>query len=232
MYYSGELMDEWEAWFREYAEEYPAPSYRLLQIALLRSDAIRWEEVRSSDPAFRIDILGGSLADNIVAEAANERCQSQKQVILLVNAAAFSKSERVLPFSFDGGKTYSHILDVRDLDVKEIAVYLSEKRFPERVFELNPKHGECRSEVRYESGRKVSPLKCTKEYAQKLLHMAFGQKEGLVWAYDDEANQLLEFKWQSDFVWHGYHIDEKDEKLRNIPAWLLKLIHHVRAQSS
>ena len=40
LYYSGELMDAWEEWFKLFSEEYPAPSYSLLKAALLNSDAM------------------------------------------------------------------------------------------------------------------------------------------------------------------------------------------------
>lgn len=227
LYYSGKLMDEWEECFKLFSEEYPAPSYSLLKAALLNSDAMRWEEDRSTDASFQIDVMGCRLADNIVAEAAYERCRSQKQVVLLINASALSSDENAITFSCDGGKTYPYALDVRKLNVEEIALYLTERRYPERVFELNRKHGECRKEVRYENGQKISPLKCTKEQAQKLLHLAFGLKDRHVWAFDIKENQLVEFKRHSDFVWHGYHIDEEDERERNIPSWLLRVIHYV-----
>ena len=229
LYYSGELMDEWEEWFKLFSEEYPEPSYRLLKAAFLNSDAMRWEEDRSSEPSFQIDVMGCRLTDNIVTEAAYERSQSTKQVVLLINASALSVDADSIAFSCDEGRTYPYALDIRNLNVKEIALYLSKKRYPERVFELNPKHGECRKEVRYENRRKISPLKCTKKQAQELLHLAFGQKAGQVWAYDIKEGQLVEFKRHSDFVWHGYHIDEKDERERNIPPWLLSVIHHVNA---
>ena len=227
LYYSGKLMDEWEECFKLFSEEYPEPSYRLLKAALLNSDAMRWEEDRSTDASFQIDVMGCRLADNIVAEAAYERCRSQKQVVLLINASALSSDENAITFSCDGGKTYPYALDVRKLNVEEIALYLTERRYPERVFKLNRKHGECRKEVRYENGQKISPLKCTEEQAQKLLHLAFGLKDRHVWAFDIKENQLVEFKRHSDFVWHGYHIDEEDEKERNIPSWLLRVIHYV-----
>ena len=227
LYYSGELMDAWEEWFKLFSEEYPAPSYSLLKAALLNSDAMRWEEDRRTDASFQIYVMGCRLVDNIVAEAAYERCQSQKQVVLLINASALSSDENAITFSCDGGKTYPYALDVRKLNVEEIALYLTERRYPERVFELNRKHGECRKEVRYENGQKISPLKCTKEQAQKLLHLAFGLKDRHVWAFDIKENQLVEFKRHSDFVWHGYHIDEEDERERNIPSWLLRVIHYV-----
>lgn len=227
LYYSGKLMDEWEECFKLFSEEYPAPSYSLLKAALLNSDAMRWEEDRSTDASFQIDVMGCRLTNHIVTEAAYERSLSQERVVLLINASALSTDENSITFSRDGGKTYPYALDVRKLNVEEIALYLTERRYPERVFELNRKHGECRKEVRYENGRKISPLKCTKEQAQKLLHLAFGFKDRHVWAYDIEEEQLMEFKRHSDFVWHGYHIDEEDERERNIPAWLLSVIHYV-----
>lgn len=227
LYYSGELMDEWEEWFKLFSEEYPEPSYRLLKAAFLNSDAMRWEEDRSSESSFQIDVMGCRLTDNIVTEAAYERSLSTKQVVLLINASALSVDVNSMAFSCDEGRTYPYALDIRNLNVKEIALYLSKKRYPERVFELNSKHGECRKEVRYENRRKISPLKCTKEQAQELLHLAFGQKDGQVWAYDIKEGQLVEFKRHSDFVWHGYHIDEEDEKERSIPPWLLSVIHDV-----
>ena len=183
--------------------------------------------VYRTDASFQIYIMGCRLADNIVTEAAYERRHSQKQLVLLINASALSVAENSIPFSCDGGKMYPYELDVRKLDVKEIALFLSERRYPERLFELNPKHGECRKDVRYENGRKISPLKCTKEQAQKLLHLAFGLKDRHVWAYDPKEGQLMEFKRHSDFVWHGYHIDKEDERERNIPSWLLSVIHYV-----
>ena len=227
LYYSGELMDEWEKCFELFPEEYPAPSHSLLKAALLNSDAMRWEEDRKTEASFQIDVMGCRLANNIVTEAAYERCLYQKQVVLLINASSLSVDENSITFSCDGGKTYPYALDVRNLNVKEIALFLSKRRYPKRVFDLNPKHGECRKEVWYENGRKISPLKCTKEQAQKLLHLAFGLKDRHVWAYDIEEGQLMEFKRHSDFVWHGYHIDKEDEKERNIPTWLLSVIHYV-----
>lgn len=227
LYYSGELMDEWQEYFKQYSEEYPAPSYNLLKAVLLNSEAIRWEEDRRTDTSFQIDVIGGRLANNIVAEAAHERYQYPKRVVLLINASALSADENSLAFSCDGGKTYPYTLDIRDLNVNEIALYLSERRYPKRVFELNFKHGECRKEARYENGRKISPLKCTKAQAQQLLHLAFGLKDRHVWAYDIKEGQLMEFKRHSDFVWHGYHIDDEDERDRNIPPWLLSVLHYV-----
>lgn len=104
----------------------------------------------------------------------------------------------------------------------ELENWLFENRTP-RIFNLNPKHGENRQELRYEHGEEISPLRCTKEEAQQLLEKAVGELgERDLFNYDSVYQKFIIFKDENtpQNTFHGFHVEDENEVPQRIQQLL------------
>jgi hypothetical protein len=93
----------------------------------------------------------------------------------------------------------------------------------QRVFNLNPKHGENgMGGHKSNKGEKVALLLCSRERAQELLNNAKGdkRKNKELYIFDDQHKRFLIFKDDNTEInsYHGYHLDSENEipaKIRN-----------------
>jgi hypothetical protein len=91
-------------------------------------------------------------------------------------------------------------------EIKSIHQWFEKNRLPERIFNLNPKHGE--------NGKGNIPgesiLLCSKEKAQCLLHKAVGDSSNpTLFYYDEEYGRYMEFKNENtgNNTYHAFHIE-------------------------
>ena len=117
-------------------------------------------------------------------------------------------------------------IEVRKAEIKSIAEWFEINRIPQRTFHLNPKHGEFGKGAHPSNkGEKVSVLMCSKGEAGILLKKALGEDLRTLYFYDAKYNQYIEFKRESENVYHAFHLDKEDEQLipNNIKDAIKKL---------
>ena len=93
----------------------------------------------------------------------------------------------------------------------------------ESNFNLNPKHGENGKGAHpSNNGQKVSILMCCKEEATRLLYKAIGEDPKTLYYFDKQCSQYIEFKRESENIYHGFHLDAEDE--RRVPRHIKTII--------
>lgn len=115
--------------------------------------------------------------------------------------------------------------------IKDAFDWLSINRFPKRVYNWNPKHGEFGKGANPDNkGDKVSVLLCSRDHAREILPYAVGLKnQDFLFYFDSEYGKYMEFKADcksehiSDDVsirsYHSYHCDD------DIPKGILKKLN-------
>ncbi|MCG8322068.1 MAG: hypothetical protein MI921_21395 [Cytophagales bacterium] len=113
---------------------------------------------------------------------------------------------------------------------KEIGMWFAKERIPSRNFHVIEKHGENRSEERRVKGELISPLKCSRNEAQKLLHLAIGESIKELYNFDQKHNNYIVFKHEGENpqnMYHGYHLPlETKEIPDNLKEELKKGVHY------
>lgn len=129
---------------------------------------------------------------------------------LLVNCDAFSCASETITTKRNQDEME---LDVRNADIKSISKWYETNRKPQRIFNLNPKHGENgRGAHPGNKGEKVSVLMCSRGEAKEMLLKAIGSDLRILYFFDQIHNQYIEFKRESENTYHGFHLDAIDEK--------------------
>lgn len=155
---------------------------------------------------FCLAIKGDTLCEVTERKATS----TDNSVFLLVNHGAFSSASEVVRTKCDRKEVE---LDVRKADAKSISEWFAVNRRPQRIFNLNPKHGENGKGAHAEhKGCKVSVLKCSKEEAKRMLDKAVGFDDRKLYYFDKKQNQYIEFKCEGKNAYHAFHVDAEDEK--------------------
>lgn len=129
---------------------------------------------------------------------------------LLVNCDAFSCASETITTKRNQDEME---LDVRNADIKSISKWYETNRKPQRIFNLNPKHGENGKGAHPgNKGEKVSVLMCSRGEAKEILLKAIGSDLRILYFFDQIHNQYIEFKRESENTYHGFHLDAIDEK--------------------
>lgn len=165
------------------------------------------------------------IKDDTLCEIAERKAVSiDGSAFLLVNQNAISDT----PASIQVTRNQTELdLEVRKADFKAVSEWFQNHRKPQRIFNLNPKHGENGKGAHPKhDNKKVSVLKCNKEDAKNLLHKAIGNDLRNLFFFDKVYNQYIEFKRESENTYHGFHLDVMDEKRvpEDIKAMITKLI--------
>ena len=138
---------------------------------------------------------------------------------LLVNFNAFTCSTEIIRTKRNQNEIE---LDVRSFDIKSLSKWYEVNRKPQRIFNLNPKHGENGKGAHpSNNGHKVSILMCCKEEAKRLLDKAIGDDSKTLYYFDKQCSQYIEFKRESENIYHGFHLDAEDE--RRVPKNIKKI---------
>lgn len=92
----------------------------------------------------------------------------------------------------------------------ELQIWFSINRIPVRNFHIIEKHPiNLDSQPRIWRGRFVSYLHCSEEKAKELLQIAIGLSNDELFAFDNENNEFIVFKYENENpqnMYHGYHI--------------------------
>lgn len=150
------------------------------------------------------------IKDDTLCEMIERKIAADENVFLLVNQDAFSCSTRTIQVKRNGDEVK---LDVRYADIKSIMEWYETNRIPQRIFNLNPKHGENGKGAHpSHDGKKVSILMCGKDEAKNMLVKAIGTDSRVLYFFDKVYKKYIEFKRESDNIYHGFHLDDEDEK--------------------
>lgn len=149
---------------------------------------------------------------------------TDESTFLLVNQDALSCSTETIQTKRNQDEVE---LDVKSVDVKSISKWYETNRKPQRIFNLNPKHGEYGKGAHSgNKGEKVSVLMCGRDEAKGMLLKAVGTESRVLYFFDQTYDQYIEFKRESDNTYHGFHLDAVDEKRvpEDIKMMIRKLI--------
>lgn len=166
---------------------------------------------------------------NTLSEIAKRKALDLNSSYLLVNHNAMSSvgSIKVIYNQKDCQKEIN--IDIREIDLKQIAQWFELYRKPQRIFNLNPKHGENgKGAHRNHSGGKVSLLWCSKEEAYDLLNKAVAEGEDIdtLYYFDKNHDRFIEFKRELNTVYHGFHLDDEDKK--RVPKGVIEKIELLK----
>lgn len=129
---------------------------------------------------------------------------------LLINNEALSCSTEALMTKRNQNEVG---IDVRKADIRSILQWYERNRKPQRVFNLNPKHGENGKGAHHcNKGKKVSILMCSRNEAEAMLLKAIGTDSKVLYFFDQKKNQYIEFRRESNNTYHGFHLDIADAK--------------------
>lgn len=149
-----------------------------------------------------------------------------KASFLIIHTNAIDCASGVVKISYNETEIE---VEAKEPIIPAIAVWFENNRRPFRKFNLNPKHGENGKGAHHtHKGDKVSLLMCSRAEASVLLHKAIGATTDLrtLYFFDQEKNQYIEFKLESDNTYHAFHLDADDES--RIPKIIKDRIDKVR----
>lgn len=165
-----------------------------------------------------------SIKDDTLCEMTERKFGSTDgSSFLLVNCDAFSCASETITTKRNQDEME---LDVRNADIKSISKWYETNRKPQRIFNLNPKHGENgRGAHPGNKGEKVSVLMCSRGEAKEMLLKAIGSDLRILYFFDQIHNQYIEFNRESENTYHGFHIDAIDEK--RVPEEIKMMINKL-----
>lgn len=203
------------------------PNIKGLMRIVIRQWGENWrtQKVQKDTESYMFDDL--PIKDDTLCEMAERKAvATDGSVFLLVNQDAFSDIVKTIRVKRNQTEWK---LEVRKADFKSILNWYETNRKPQRIFNLNPKHGENGKGAHpANKGEKVSVLMCSKEEAKDMLLKAIGEDEKVLYFYDHVHNQYIEFKRESANTYHGFHLDVMDETRvpKEIKTMISELIHN------
>ena len=152
------------------------------------------------------------IKDDTLCEMTERKFVSKDEsTFLLINYDAFSCASETIITKRNQDEVE---LNVRNADIKNISKWYETNRKPQRIFNLNPKHGENGKGAHPgNKGEKVSVLMCSRGEAKNMLLKAICSDPKVLYFFDKTHNQYIEFKCESKNTYHGFHLDELEENL-------------------
>lgn len=195
----------------EIAEDY-YPNIKTRFRVLMGRWGENWRNDRKHSDTENYYYYHTEIKDDTLCELTKRKKDSaDESTFLLINHEAFSCSEDRIKTKCDDE---DFEIEVRKAEIKSIAEWFEINRIPQRTFHLNPKHGEFGKGAHPSNkGEKVSVLMCSKGEAGILLKKAIGEDLRTLYFYDAKYNQYIEFKRESENVYHAFHLDKEDEQL-------------------
>lgn len=177
-------------------------------------------EVITKDGLSLTNTILGDMAKRILTN--NEK---QPSVLLSIEALNHHDGKIVVSHQYNGNVSLK-IVDT----IKDLHSWLSKKRYPERQYDFNPKHGDKDHSSQYlndGSGRKAAHLETNALETKELLKLAIGKdKNSALWFWDKDRNKHIYFENQNEkrLAFHAYHLTEGDPNFKNINLSKLKQI--------
>lgn len=180
-----------------------------------------WRNGKKQDDDVAYIFRGSQIQNDSLCEITERKCvPADDSTFMLVSCGgALSCKAGTISVQRQGNNVE---VDVRNLEVKELAGWFENNRRPSRIFNWNPKHGE------YGKGEYPgeSKLMGSRDEARSLLHKAWGTDLRVLFFFDEKYNQYIEFKRELGNTYHGFHLYEADEK--RVPAIVKQHIDALR----
>ncbi|WP_338158433.1 hypothetical protein [uncultured Phocaeicola sp.] len=208
-YYDADNVSAFLYAVEEMEECYPNIKTRMRMV--MRNWGEDWRARKVQKDTERYMCCRFSIKDDTLCEMIERKfVSSDGNVFLLVNQGAFSEKVEAIW----GKRNQTELeLEVRKADFKSVSKWYEANRKPQRVFNLNPKHGENGKGAHPgNKGEKVSVLMCSRDEAKNMLLKAIGADLRVLYFFDQTHNRYIEFKRESENTYHGFHLDAIDEK--------------------
>ncbi len=187
---------------------YPSAPKKLLQSLIKNNAFINWRDDPIQSDITEYQIFSQRISGNTFCEIAqrksNDTENEDKYSLLNHYASSIQKTITVTT------KNISEIKIDNLKDETELLTWFAENRLPQRNFNINPKHGENRQKITNVGSENISPLRCSCEEAQILLHTAIGNhKKKELFNLDTDHDEIIVFKFEGDTpqnMYHGYHV--------------------------
>jgi len=202
-YYDKKNVENFLADFDVLADYYPQPARRLLISSI--SEFNDWREAAKNSADTNYSIYKQAVSDHTFCEIAQRTRDSAEDKYFILNHGAH-----------DLGNDFDVYFDLKNTPVKsadtieDISNWFIENRLPKRNFQVIPKHGENRQEVRMMNNKAISPLRCSGQEAKELLRNALGYSIGELFNYDKIHGCYIIFKFEGrneQNMYHGYHVE-------------------------
>ncbi|MCP4352624.1 MAG: hypothetical protein GY795_44780 [Desulfobacterales bacterium] len=184
---------------------YPSAPKRILQSLILRNAFINWREEAIQSPDTDYQIFNQSLNDNTFCEIAERKNRSSEDNYALLNHHASAINSMIVV-----NINRESAIEIDNLrNNTGISEWFAQNRLPPRNFNINPKHGENKQDMRIANGERISPLRCSEERAQTLLNTAIGKSERELYNTDPDHDEIIVFKYEGPTpqnMYHGYHV--------------------------
>ncbi len=182
-----------------------------------------WRMCSKQEETDSFDYFFTPIKNDTFCEVTKRYYSNKCNSYLIINHDAFLCKRDVIETKYKG-TIYS--INVVSPDIKKIVHWFSLNRHPQRVYNWNPKHGENgKGAFPFNKGYKVSVLMCSNEEVSDMLNHALGEDTKTLYYYDCNHQQYIEFKHESENVYHAFHLDECDEC--RIPKQIKFLINEV-----
>ncbi|MCK5508632.1 MAG: hypothetical protein KAI50_08945 [Desulfobacterales bacterium] len=184
---------------------YPSAPKKLLQRVIYRNAFVNWREEEMQSPDTDYYIFNQPISDNTFCEMAERKNMVGDDKYALLNHSACT-IQNMITVSINRISA----IEIDNLkNEEELLAWFAQYRLPPRSFNINPKHGENRQDVREVGGKKISPLRCSRQKAQALLDTAIGNPEKELYNLDPDYDEIIVFKYESPTpqnMYHGYHV--------------------------
>ncbi|MCD8210382.1 MAG: hypothetical protein LUC37_02430 [Prevotella sp.] len=206
-------------------EDYPMLENHIFQDAM-----VKWGENWRKNPKQvsqkNYTYYTSPIENDTLCEMTERIILAKDNTYLLINCNAIKCNKGSISTNCDG-KEYE--IEVRDLEIRDVANWFENNRRPKRNFKLNPKHGEYgKGATPTNKGEKVSVLMCSRQQAAKMLAKAVGEDSRALYFYDDKYGQYIEFRLENkgSCTFHAFHLDEEDANRvpEKVKAWLNELV--------
>ena len=226
-YYDVDNLEELVHWLTNLRDEYPhveADNLLLLVAQGNALNAVDWIQERVSPPDVSIHAQQCCLGSHILTEACWCSAHNNEPKPILLNAMALSLRDSVIKYQFaSDSNEIIRKLECTPVDAVAIIINIGKKRYKQRTYCHNEKHNMPNGYI--------SPTISTRKMLNKMVHVAIGTEENLIWAYDEETNTFSAFrsedKCTEKIKWHGYTPEEGDERRRNLSLDFLDFLRNI-----
>ncbi len=188
--------------FEEIEDCYPNPSFRLLRSFL--KDWENWQENQNQRQENTYLIHEQNVTNHTFCETAQLTIDNPQLKNVILNLNGHKLGNEIIVFVNDTSTKTPCVSNSN-----ELISWFAEERLPQRNFHIIDKHGENRDEVRIINNEVISPLRCSRNEAQKLLKYAIGDNLKELYNFDKNKNSFIVFKFEGQTpqnLYHGYHL--------------------------